>query len=230
MATILVVDDEENIVELARLYLSQEGYRVVSAGDGRRALELAQAERPDLVVLDLMLPEVDGYEVCRQLRRQSDVPIIMLTARGEDVDRIVGLEMGADDYMVKPFNPRELVARVRAVLRRGPGQAAEALPETRGHLVRVGDLEIDVDRREARLGDDKLDLRLKEFDLLLDLAEHKEMVLTREKLLERVWGYDYAGDTRTVDVHVAQLRKKLSAGQVSIETVRGVGYRLVERG
>lgn len=229
MATILVVDDEENIVELARLYLSQEGYRVVSAGDGRRALELAQAERPDLVVLDLMLPEVDGYEVCRQLRRQSDVPIIMLTARGEDVDRIVGLEIGADDYMVKPFVPRELVARVRAVLRRG-SPAAQAPAEMRGRLIRVGDLEIDVDRREARLGDVKLNLRLKEFDLLLDLAEHKEMVLTREKLLERVWGYDYFGDTRTVDVHIAQLRKKLSGGQVSVETVRGVGYRLAVRG
>ncbi len=223
MATILVVDDERHILELARLYLSNDGYTVLSAHDGLEALTMTRQRRPDLIVLDIMLPGIDGWEVCRRLRQSgNDVPIIMLTARGDDVDRIVGLELGADDYMVKPFNPRELVARVKAVLRRFDGKP----PATR--LLRLGDLEINPEGREARVGGRELDLRAKEFDLLLAFAQHPGFVFSRDQLLERVWGYDFAGGTRTVDVHVARLRDRLAGSAVKVETVWNVGYKLVQ--
>ncbi len=222
--TILVVDDEANIIELARLYLTQEGYRVEAAGDGQTALDRIASLRPSLVVLDLMLPAVDGWEVCRRVRagEQRDVPIIMLTARDDDVDKIVGLELGADDYMTKPFNPRELVARIKAILRRSERASAPA------QAIRVGDVHIDPARREVRVGERLINLRAKEFECLRTLAENKGIVLSREKLLELAWGYDFAGQTRTVDVHVAHLRRKLAGSSAQIETVAGVGYKLVE--
>jgi two-component system alkaline phosphatase synthesis response regulator PhoP len=219
--TILVVDDERNIVELARLYLENEGYVVESARDGAEALDKARSLRPALVVLDLMLPEVDGWEVCRRLRAEGEIPIIMLTARSDDVDKIVGLELGADDYLTKPFNPRELVARVKAVLRRSERKLASSRPLT------VGRLTIDPARREATLVGKRLALRAKEFDLLYTLAEHRGLVLSRDQLLDLVWGFDFYGETRTVDVHIAHLRDKLKDSQVVIETVWGVGYKLV---
>lgn len=223
MATILVVDDEPHIVELAHLYLSNDGYTVFSAQDGLGALTAIEERHPDLVVLDIMLPKMDGWEVCRRLRQGgNNVPIIMLTARGEDVDRIVGLELGADDYMVKPFNPRELVARVKAVLRR----SEDKVPATK--VLRLGDLEIDRERREARVGGQGIELRTKEFDLLLAFAEHPGFVFSRHQLLDRVWDYDFAGGTRTVDVHVARLRDKLKDSRVRIETIWNVGYKLVQ--
>ena len=221
--TILVVDDEANIVELARMYLAQEGYRVESAGDGKTALDKVAAIQPALMVLDLMLPAIDGWEVCRRVRagEQRDLPIIMLTARDDDVDKIVGLELGADDYMTKPFNPRELVARIKAILRRSERVSPP------GQTIRVGDLTIDPARHEVRVGERPIELRVKEFECLRTLAEHRGIVLSREKLLERAWGYDFAGQTRTVDVHVAHLRKKLAGSATQIETVAGVGYKLV---
>ena len=220
MKTILVVDDERNIVELLRLYLEKEGYAVVSASDGEQALVLYERNDPDLVVLDLMLPRMDGFEVCRELRRRGDTPILMLTARSEDVDAIVGLELGADDYVTKPFNPRALVARVKAILRRTDVTAKGGRP------IHVGDLKVDPRRREAFVGDRSLDLRAREFDLLAALARDPGVVLTRDALLENVWGTDFPGETRTVDVHVAELRKKLGSDGPQLETIRGVGYRL----
>jgi DNA-binding response OmpR family regulator len=219
--TILVVDDEANIIELARMYLQNEGYVVESARDGREALTKIKSLQPALVVLDLMLPEVDGWDVCRKVRADSDVPIIMLTARSDDVDKIVGLELGADDYLTKPFNPRELVARVKAVLRRYEKSAAPTKP------VHLGQVTMDPQRREVTVGGQQLDLRTKEFDLLWALAEHLGIVLSRDQLLDLVWGYDYYGETRTVDVHIAHLRDKLKGSDVVIETVWGVGYKLV---
>ncbi len=224
MPTVLVVDDERSIVELARLYLAREGFRVLSAHDGAQALATVQRDRPDLVILDLMLPRVDGWEVCRGLRQGGDdLPIIMLTARSDEVDRIVGLEMGADDYVTKPFNPRELVARVRAVLRRADPAPSTARP------VEFAGLTVDPGRREARAGEHELKLRAKEFDLLHALVAHRGLVLSREQLLNQVWGYDLYGDTRTVDVHIARLRDRLASTGVAIETVWGVGYKLVAR-
>ena len=219
--TILVVDDEKNIVQLARLYLNNEGFRVEAAHDGKQALEKAKSLRPDLIVLDIMMPEMDGLSVCKEIRKTSNVPVIILTARGDDIDRIVGLEIGADDYMAKPFNPRELVARVKAVLRRAQGE--RDVPE----IVDVGPLRIDVASREAVLDGHGLQLRAKEFDLLTAFAQHKGTVLDRERLLRMVWGTDYYGDSRTIDVHVAWLRDKLGDSSVKIQTVWGVGYKLV---
>jgi len=222
--TILVVDDEKNIVQLARLYLTNEGYRVETAYDGKQAMEKAKAVRPDLIVLDIMMPEMDGLTVCRELRKTSNVPVIILTARGDDVDRIVGLEVGADDYMAKPFNPRELVARVKAVLRRSQGE--RDVPE----VIEVDGLRIDAASREVTLDGHQLTLRAKEFDLLSAFAQHKGTVLDRERLLRLVWGTDYYGDSRTIDVHVAWLRDKLGQSHVKIQTVWGVGYKLVVEG
>ena len=222
--TVLVVDDEANIIELAALYLEQEGFRVQSASDGAGALEMIARQPPALLVLDLMLPGVDGWEVCRRVRSGKvvpDLPIIMLTARDDDVDKIVGLELGADDYVTKPFNPRELVARVKAVLRRTRRAAQPQAP------VHVGDVTVDPARREVTAAGRPVELRRKEFDLLLALAEHQGIVLSREQLLDQVWGYDFYGDTRTVDVHIAHLRKRLSESSAEIETVMGVGYKLV---
>lgn len=224
--TVLVVDDEYNIIELARMYLEQDGFTVEAAGDGQAALDRIFSDAPDLVVLDLMLPEVDGWEVCKRVRARSDVPIIMLTARDEDIDKIVGLELGADDYMTKPFNPRELVARVRAILRRASAAPRDGASAS---ALRVGDVLIDPARREVRVGSTPVELRAKEFDLLRALVEHTGMVLSREQLLSLVWGFDFYGQTRTVDVHVAHLRARLEAAGsvVAIETVWGVGYKLV---
>ncbi len=223
MDTILVVDDEPRIVELAGLYLRNDGYSVLSAHDGLSALRMIEERRPDLVVLDIMLPKMDGWEVCRRLRQgNNNVPIIMLTARGEDVDRIVGLELGADDYVVKPFNPRELVARVKAVLRRSEGAASGT------KVLKLANLEIDRHRREAHVAEQELKLRKKEFDLLVAFAERPGFVFSRDQLLDHVWNYDFAGGTRTVDVHVARLRDKLKGSGVRIETVWNVGYKLVE--
>ncbi len=219
---ILVVDDEPNIVDLVTMYLEREGFRVDSAIDGKQALERIQELEPSLVVLDLMLPEVDGFEVCRQTRVHSDVPIIMLTARDDDVDKIVGLELGADDYLTKPFNPRELVARIKAILRR-----ADRSTRPTDKPIHLGDLSIDPARREVTVSGEQVDLRAKEFDLLQALAENQGIVLSREQLLNLAWGYDFYGQTRTVDVHVAHLRKRLKGSQVNIETVTGVGYKLV---
>jgi DNA-binding response OmpR family regulator len=220
---ILLVDDEPNIIELARLYLEQEGYRVEAAGDGAAALQRAKRLRPALMVLDLMLPEVAGMEVCRRLRLENDqTPILMLTARDEDIDKILGLEMGADDYLTKPFNPRELVARVKAILRRGASRAAPGQAP-----LRAGDLLVDPARREARLAGKLVDLRAQEFDLLAIFMQHQGLVLTREQLLEKAWGYEYYGQSRTVDVHVGHLRRKLAGSTAHIETVVGVGYKLV---
>jgi two-component system alkaline phosphatase synthesis response regulator PhoP len=220
---ILVVDDEANIIDLTKLYLEREGFRVESAVDGAQALEKIRDLKPALVVLDIMLPEVDGLEVCRRTRAESDVPIIMLTARDEDIDKIVGLELGADDYLTKPFNPRELVARVKAILRR-----ADSTARRDNQPLHVGDVTIDPARREVTVAGAPVSLRTKEFDLILTFAEHKGIVLTRTQLLDLVWGFDFYGQTRTVDVHVAHLRKRLSASKtVRIETVTGVGYKLV---
>lgn len=221
--TILVADDESNIRNLARMYLEKDGYRVQTAVDGAAALAQIEREPPDLLVLDLMMPEVDGWEVCRRLRAEGNLPILMLTARDDDVDKIVGLEMGADDYLTKPFNPRELVARVRAILRRADVPSAAPAPdETR----RCGDVSVDPVAREAVITGEKVSLRAKEFDLLLTLIDHRNQVLSREQLLNLVWGYDFYGQTRTVDVHIAHLRDKLKGSDVAIETVWGVGYKL----
>jgi len=221
--TILLVDDEANILELNRMYIENAGYTVCMARDGIEALTQFRAMHPALVVLDLMMPEVDGWEVCRRLRQEGPIPIIMLTARAEDIDRIVGLELGADDYMTKPYNPRELVARIRAVLRR-TYNAPETTTEKQIHL---GDLIIDPARREATVHQRSLQLRAKEFDLLYTLVKHQGIVLSREQLLDLVWGFDYYGETRTIDMHVAQLRKELQGSNAQIETVWGVGYKLV---
>jgi DNA-binding response OmpR family regulator len=224
-STVLVVDDEKNIVQLARLYLSKEGYQVEAAYDGAQALEKARAVRPDLIILDVMMPEMDGLSVCRELRKTSNVPIIILTARGDDVDRVVGLELGADDYVTKPFNPRELVARVKAVLRR-TRQEVTGQP-----VLEVDGLRLDNERREVTLEGKSITLRAKEFDLLAAFMRHAGIVLDRERLLQIVWGADYYGDTRTIDVHVAWLRDRLSAAKrVKIQTVWGVGYKLVVDG
>jgi DNA-binding response OmpR family regulator len=219
--TILVVDDERNIVDLLRLYLEKEGYGVIQAGDGEEALALHARHDPDLVILDLMLPKRDGLEVTREIRRRGETPILMLTARSDDVDSIVGLELGADDYVTKPFNPRALVARVKAVLRRTDVTWRGLRP------IEVGPLRIDPRRREATVGDRVLDLRAREFDLLAALARDPGVVLSRDALLENVWATDFPGETRTVDVHVSELRRKLGEGGPSIESVRGVGYRLI---
>ncbi|HEV2592401.1 MAG TPA: response regulator transcription factor [Gaiellaceae bacterium] len=219
--SILVVEDEGSIASFVSLYLKNAGYTVRTAATGSEALSQVAAQMPNLIVLDLMLPDIDGIEVCKRVRQNSDVPILMLTARDEDVDKIIGLEVGADDYLTKPFNPRELVARVKSILRR----AAPERRERESEVIEHGDLHIDAGRREVRVVDEEIQLAPKEFDLLWELLDHRGLVLTRDQLLERVWGYTFAGDTRTVDVHVRQLRRKL--GDASpIVTVWGVGYKV----
>ena len=220
---ILLVDDEASIIQLAQLYLEREGFRVISAGDGQAALDSVASQNPALIVLDVMLPKADGFEVCRRLRAENNpVAILMLTARDDDIDKIVGLELGADDYLTKPFNPRELVARVKAILRR---DARVSQPDS--VVLHLGDLSIDPASREANIGGNPISLRTKEFDLLFTLAENRGRVLSREKLLELAWGFDFYGQTRTVDVHVAHLRKKMGESNVKIETVTGIGYKLI---
>jgi DNA-binding response OmpR family regulator len=250
MAKILVVDDEQNIAETLKYNLIREGYDVTLSGDGRQALELARRENPDLVILDLMLPGMNGLDVCRTLRQTSAVPILMLTAKEEEVDKILGLELGADDYMTKPFNLRELVARVRAMLRRIEmlqhiaSQAAVAKTEETKHtngtstngngeqkspdLIVAGELQINTRQHTVILGEKLISLKPKEFDLLAFLARHSGQVLTRETLLERVWDYDYSGGTRTVDVHIRWLREKIETDPSKpryIHTIFGVGYK-----
>ena len=222
---ILLVDDEPSILQLAQMYLEREGFRVKTASDGEAALEAVRALCPALIVLDVMLPKLDGFEVCKRLRQRDDpAAILMLTARDEDIDKILGLELGADDYLTKPFNPRELVARVKAILRRGrEARSVKAGPAP----LQLADLVIDPASREVRLGERTLDLRAQEFDLLLTLAQARGRVLTREQLLQQAWGFDFYGQTRTVDVHVAHLRKKLEGSSVKIETITGIGYKLV---
>jgi DNA-binding response OmpR family regulator len=220
---VLVVDDEDHILELARLYLAREGYQIETVSDGAQALARFAQVKPDLVVLDIMLPNVDGLTICREIRKQSQVPIIMLTARDEVTDKVVGLELGADDYLTKPFHPQELVARAKALVRRA------RLEPDQPKLVRAGGLEVDLERHEVRSGESKVQLRPKEFDLLALLARHPGRVFQRSELLDLVWGYDFPGYTRTVDVHIQQLREKLAQGGVtdpSVQTVWGVGYKL----
>ncbi|GJQ51539.1 MAG: alkaline phosphatase synthesis transcriptional regulatory protein PhoP [Anaerolineaceae bacterium] len=220
---ILLVDDEPSIIKLARMYLERESFRIITAKDGESALELANREHPALIVLDVMLPKLDGFEVCRRLRAANHpAALLMLTARDEDIDKILGLELGADDYLTKPFNPRELAARVKAILRRGD----RASGNKDSSPIHLGDLTIDPARREVRIDSLALSLRTQEFDLLLTFVEHRGLVLNREQILQKAWGFDFYGQTRTVDVHVAHLRKKLEESAVKIETVTGVGYKL----
>ena len=217
---ILVVDDEPNIVALVKLYLEREGFKVIAAAKGDKVCELTNREKPALIVLDVMLPDIDGFEVLRRLRKVSQVPVLMLSARREDIDRIVGLEIGADDYLTKPFNPHELVARVKAVLRRSRS------PGITTQIISAGKLRIDDERHEITINGNPISLRTKEYALLLALLREPGVVFTREKLLNQVWGFDYYGDTRTVDVHINHLRDKLAGSGVDIETLRGTGYKL----
>jgi DNA-binding response OmpR family regulator len=222
---ILVVDDEPHIVELVRYNLAQEGFEVSVAYDGHDAIEKAKKDTPDLVILDLMLPYVDGFEVCRHIRKESSVPILMLTAKHGEQERVVGLELGADDYVTKPFSPRELVARVRAILRRTARETQRPSPVPVG----VGGLILDPGTHEVRLDGRMVDLTTKEFDLLQLLLSHPNRVFTRDFLLEHIWGYDYFGSTRTVDMHISRLREKIEDDPNTptyIMTVRGVGYKL----
>jgi len=227
---VLIIEDEPNIASFARMYLEAAGFRVSTADRGDDGLSLAERDRPALVVLDLMLPGMDGYEVTKRLRGDGHgqgPPIIMLTARDDAVDKVVGLELGADDYITKPFNPRELVARVRAVLRRADaGPAGKTLPEAATY--ELEELRIEVGPREVFVGEEQVPLTPKEFDLLATLVEHRGMVLTREQLLERVWGFTFLGDSRTIDVHVRQLRRKLG-DSCPIQTVWGTGYKVPAR-
>ena len=219
--TILVVEDETSIASFVAAYLRNAGYGVQTAATAQAALIQLAGDAPALVILDLNLPDGDGVELCRRIRKTSDIPILMLTARDEDIDKIIGLEVGADDYMTKPFNPRELVARVKSILRR----AAPERRRSESDEIHHGDLSVNAGKREVHVGDEEIHLAPKEFDLLWELLDHRGIVLTRDQLLERVWGYTFAGDTRTVDVHVRQIRRKL--GDASpIVTVWGVGYKV----
>lgn len=223
---ILVVDDEATIVEFVRINLEKAGFSVVSAGDGETALALAAAEHPDLIVLDVMLPGRDGFEVCRELRRTSSTPIIMLTARDEDIDKILGLELGADDYLTKPFNPRELVARIKAILRR-----VDRSGRPEGHVLVRGRIQLDMERHQVTAGGRPVDLTPKEFELLELFMKNPGRVFSREMLLERLWGYDFFGDSKTVDVHIRRLREKVEedpSAPTHILTVWGVGYKFRE--
>jgi two-component system phosphate regulon response regulator PhoB len=223
MERVLIVDDDPDIVRLVRYNLSHSGYEVQSAGSGREALELVEKQPPDLVVLDVMLPDVDGLEVCRTLRQQSSskrIPILMLTARGEEIDRVVGFELGADDYVSKPFSPRELVLRVKSILRRSGTDRTD--------MMHVGRIQVFPDRRQSFVGTTLITLTAKEFDLLFELMKARGNVLTREVLMDRVWGYHGDATSRTLDTHVRRLREKLGTEGGHVETVRGVGYRISE--
>lgn len=225
--TILVVEDEEAFVDALTVGLQREGFRVQVARDGAQALDLFDAVAPDLVLLDVMLPKVSGVDVCRELRRRSTVPIIMVTAKGSEIDTVVGLEVGADDYVTKPYRLRELVARMRAVLRRVPGEVAPAVAST-GDELRVGDVALDPERHEVVIRDLQVSLPLKEFELLTLLLENAGRVLSRDVLIDRVWGLDYVGDTKTLDVHVKRLRAKVEddpSNPTRIVTIRGLGYK-----
>jgi two-component system OmpR family response regulator len=224
---ILIVEDDRNLLDTLKYNLRREGYDVVSAVDGVEALDVGRREKPDLIILDLMLPKMSGFEVCRILRKEMIVPILMLTAKADETDKIVGLEIGADDYMTKPFSLRELLARVRAMLRRA--KMAEEKPEAEEPVLKVGDIEVDVARHRASKAGTALELTPKEFELLTFLARNKGLVFSRDQLLEKVWGYDFAGDTRTVDVHIRWIRQKIETDPNSpkhLMTVRGIGYKL----
>ncbi|MFQ5752545.1 MAG: response regulator [bacterium] len=223
--SILIVEDEEDILELVGYHIEQAGYRIIKSGDGQEALELIQKKLPDMIILDIMLPGMTGKEVCKILKQQEEtrhIPIIMLTAKGEEIDRVVGFELGADDYVTKPFSPRELVLRVKAILRRAKHS------EERNEVLHVQGLSINKPKHQVRLEGKPVELTATEFNLLLTLVERKGRVQTREMLLETVWGYEYMGFTRTVDTHMRRLRAKLGAWGNCIETVRGVGYRFRE--
>ncbi len=231
---ILVVEDELTLQETLAYNLKRQGYEVETTGDGDSALEIARRTHPDLIILDVMLPGIDGFEVCRVLRQQMTMPVLMLTARDDEIDRVVGLEVGADDYMTKPFSMRELMARVKAMLRRvrlvreEVNTAAGPTPSPATQALVFDDLTIDLSRREARLHDQPLALKPKEYELLLFLAQHRRQVLSREMILEQVWGWNYIGDSRTVDVHIRWLREKIErdpGNPIRIVTVRGAGYR-----
>ena len=223
-AKILVVDDELNIQELIKFNLKSKGYDVLVAGDGLKALKLAKEEKPDLILLDLMLPGMDGYDVCSEIRRNNSIsfiPIIMITAKGEEFDKVHGLELGADDYITKPFSVKELLARVKAVLRRTTIQVFE-------DVYSFGDIVVDFEKHEVVKDKNKIDLTYKEFELLSEFIKNKGRVMTRDYLLEKIWGYEYIGETRTVDVHIRHLRKKIEEDDKKpkyIETIRGIGYR-----
>ena len=224
---ILVIDDEKNIRDLIKFNLESEGYNIVMAADGKEGLDKVDSST-DLIVLDLMLPEMDGLTFCKKIRNHneySSIPIIMLTAKGEEVDKILGLEMGADDYMTKPFSPRELVARIKAIFRRIK-EFKEDSEKLKDEIIEAGKLKLDIPRHEVIYGNEKIILTPKEFELLRYLIINQGRVLSRDLLLEKIWGYEYAGDTRTVDVHIRRLRKKIEADY--IETVRGVGYKFVK--
>ena len=224
---ILIVEDDQNLLATLKYNLLKESYDVTTAVDGVQAIETARSEKPELIVLDVMLPKLSGFEVCRILRKEMTVPILMLTAKTEEVDKIVGLEIGADDYMTKPFSMRELLARVRAMLRRADMSRLQPASEQKN--LKIGDLEIDIGRHQALHRGSLLDLTPKEYDLLAFFARNKGFVFSREQLLEKVWGYDYAGDTRTVDVHIRWLRQKIErdpAHPRNLLTVRGAGYKL----
>jgi two-component system, OmpR family, alkaline phosphatase synthesis response regulator PhoP len=219
---IYVVDDEESIIDFVRIYLEKDGFQVKGFLDGASAFKAIMEAPPSLVVLDVMLPGMDGFEVCRKLRmEENQVPIIMLTAKDEEIDKILGLELGADDYLTKPFNPRELMARIKAVLRR-----VTLKRKSEEDIIRTGDITIDMKRREVKIGEELVKLRTQEFELLRVLAEEPGRVFSRDQLLYLAWGYDFAGQTRTVDVHIAQLRRKIQHSKNQIETVTGYGYKL----
>jgi len=227
---ILVVEDDQTLLNVLKYNLAKEGYDVFTAADGLLALDVARSNKPDLMVLDIMLPRLDGFEVCRILRREMTTPILMLTAKAEETDKVVGLELGADDYMTKPFSMREFLARVKAMLRRAEMMKAAASPaqETIPSSIKVGEIEVDLARHTVSRRGTVIDLSPKEFDLLAFLVKNKEQVFTRDQLLEKVWGYDYSGDTRTVDVHMRWLRQKIESDPANpghLLTVRGIGYK-----
>jgi two-component system, OmpR family, response regulator len=225
---VLIVEDDQTLLSVLEYNLAKEGYNVVTATDGVQALEAARRVKPDLIILDIMLPKMSGFEVCRILRKEMTVPILMLTAKDDEIDKIAGLDLGADDYMTKPFSMRELLARVRAMLRRAEMQAPKLAAEDQ---LKFGDIEVDIRRHAVTKSGNILSLTPKEFDLLTFLARNKGLVFSRDQLLEKVWGYDYPGDTRTVDVHVRWLREKIEDNPNKpkrLVTVRGVGYKLEE--
>lgn len=229
MSKILVVEDDRNLLDTLEYNLRREGYTVITSEDGEEAVEVARRETPDLIILDIMLPKLSGLEVCRILREDMTILILMLTARDEEVDKIVGLEIGADDYMTKPFSMRELLARIRAMLRRADMMSTKPIAES--GILKISNLEIDTERHQVTLDRKGLELSPKEYDLLVFLASNKGLVFSREQLLDKIWGYDYTGETRTVDVHIRWLRQKIEADPSKPEillTVRGAGYKLVD--
>lgn len=223
---VLVADDDPNVREIIRLYFEKQHIEMIEAQDGESAVEKAKAESPDIIILDVMMPKMDGYEACREILRNFDIPIIMLTAKGDEFDRVLGLELGADDYVTKPFSPRELVARIKAIFRRLQPRKQAVEEDSQPGVLEYDGIRIQIDKREVTIGETRVQFRPKEFDLLAHLAKSPGQVYTREQLLEQVWGYDFFGDIRTVDVHVKKVREKLGGfpGEC-IHTVWGVGYK-----